>query len=454
MTQVQRERITAYLEILKTEASLAETVQQLLKDSRMDFGETVYYTVFAPVLVCFVNWVLEEAEKKGIKRLYFLARDGYQMYLAAKALKIQDESGIECRYLYGSRQAWRVPLFFLEREQCLEKICLGGIDVTFEKVMKRGKLTEEEALAVAEELGFTGRYRNPLSYREIRQLIHPLKESRLFLNYVYIHSKEAYAATIGYLKQEGLLDETNYAIVDSGWTGSMQHTLLQLLRQEGFEKQLEGFYFGLYELPAKVPSGCYHSYFFGPQGGISRKVYFSNCLYEAVYSAPHGMTVGYEEKNGSFVPVFCKEENLNQRQMEQISEWLMRFLEQYHQVLKKSVQGFLEKRKTRDMVFRLLRTLMGTPVSEEVEAYGTLLFSDDVTEDYVQEVAAQLTTEELRNQRFLNKACIMLGLKKGELHDSAWPEGSVVRNGDAVKSGLRHAAIYKYVLYTRKAFRK
>lgn len=97
---------------------------------------------------------------------------------------------------------------------------------------------------------------------------------------------------------------------------------------------------------------------------------------------------------------------------------------------------------------------MGTPVSEEVEAYGTLLFSDDVTEDYVQEVAAQLTTEELRNQRFLNKACIMLGLKKGELHDSAWPEGSVVRNGDAVKSGLRHAAIYKYVLYTRKAFRK
>ena len=96
---------------------------------------------------------------------------------------------------------------------------------------------------------------------------------------------------------------------------------------------------------------------------------------------------------------------------------------------------------------------MGTPSKEELIAYGDIKFSDDVLEGSLQKVAAELSDGEIRNQRFLNKALIMLGMKKGIIHESAWIEGSIVRNGKRVNSYLRHARLYKYFVYIKKRFR-
>ncbi len=144
---------------------------------------------------------------------------------------------------------------------------------------------------------------------------------------------------------------------------------------------------------------------------------------------------------------------MNREKMQQEEAWLRAFLAEYMRHTGIGLHA-PEETVTRRMVYRLFRKLMGVPTKDEVEKYGTFLFSDDVTEEYAQEVAATLTEEDIRNQRFLNKARIMLGLKKGELRDSAWPEGSIVKNGSRVKRGLRHAALYKYILYIRKALKK
>lgn len=454
MTKAQRKRIEEYWKILKKDVALYETARALTEGRKTRFEEAVYDTVFAPVLLCFVSWVLEEAKKRKIKRLYFLARDGYQMYLAAVSLCKMTGRKIDCRYLYGSRYAWRLPQFAREGEQCLEKICLGGIDVTFEKVMKRGNLTDKEALSVARELHVEESYHTPLSYGEVQHLKRTLKQSKLFLPYVYAHSRAAQEVTYGYLKQEGLFEEIPCALVDSGWTGSLQQTLRRLLRDAGCKKYPEGFYFGLYELPAEERQSDYHTYYFGPNGGLKQKVYFSNCLYEAVYSAPHGMTCGYKEQDRRYVPVFQREDSLNREKMEQMEEWLKCFLEAYGFQQMETGWKPPDVKGRKQMVYRLFDRLMAAPIREEAESYGVLLFSDDVTEEYAQEVAATLSEEELQNQRILNKAGILLGLKKGKLHGSAWLEGSIVKNGSRIKSRLRHAAVYKYILYIRKAFRR
>lgn len=400
----------------------------------------IYNNIFAPALFGFVEWVLQEAKQRGIKRLYFLARDGYQMYLAADFLCKKRGIAIDCRYLYGSRYAWRLPQFALMEEDCLDMICRGGIDVTFEKVMKRGGLTNEEAQAVAEELGYANDYKRILSYSEVVQLKKPLAESNSFLPFVYAHSKGAYETTIEYLCREGLFDDVKYALVDSGWTGSLQQTLAQLLHYAGCEKQLEGFYFGLYELPAGVDEESYHTYYFGPDYGLKRKVYFSNCLYEAVHSAPHGMTVGYEA--GS--PVFYNEHNLNQTRMEQEAEWLKEYLESY------SVNGLQDKRVDADKTYKLLKRFMGNPTPEEAEIYGSLLFSDDVTEEHTQRVAAGLTKTEIKSQYVWNRILIMLGKKKQVLKDSAWIEGSVALTEGRHAWQMVNVRWYKYLIHLRK----
>ena len=47
-----------------------------------------------------------------------------------------------------------------------------------------------------------------------------------------------------------------------------------------------------------------HLYYFSPEGNLKEKVHFNNCLFEAVYTAPHGMTLGYRDIGTAFVPLY------------------------------------------------------------------------------------------------------------------------------------------------------
>lgn len=97
-------------------------------------GVTAY--VLAPMLCSYILWVLNEAVKSGKQRLYFLARDGWQMYQIANVLCTELQLPIECRYLYCSRYALRsaeycirekrrCPIYALAEFQLLWKLCSG-----------------------------------------------------------------------------------------------------------------------------------------------------------------------------------------------------------------------------------------------------------------------------------------------------------------------------------------
>ena len=66
-----------YQDMLKPTSSLYKVLQEekMLYPSVTEEQE-LYHEVFLPVLVHFTEWVLCEAEKHNISRLYFLARDG------------------------------------------------------------------------------------------------------------------------------------------------------------------------------------------------------------------------------------------------------------------------------------------------------------------------------------------------------------------------------------------
>lgn len=419
-------------------------------------SEDTYIHVFAPVLLEFVSWVLDTAQSDKRQRLYFLSRDGYQMYLAAKQLADLRGLDIECRYLNVSRYALRVPEYHLIEEKCLDRICIGGIDVTFEKVMKRAGLTDEEACRIAKLCGYEKGYRDVMSYRQVIALKDILREQQSFFEYVYSHSRESYESAVGYLRQEGLFDDVSYAIVDSGWTGTLQQTFGNLLKSGGKTSLMCGYYFGLYETP-KASDDIYKAYFFEPGGDIARKVNFSNCLFEAVFTSTEGMTLRYEATESGFKPVFDNKCNPNERLVQSHIDLLQEYIGIYGEVVSEcgniAEHEDASKSKNAAVSAELLKSMMGSPSIEELEAYGNSQFSDDVLEGSLQKVAAELSDEEIRNQRFVNKALIMTGLKKGIIHESAWIEGSIVRNGIGVKANLRHARLYKYFVYIRKMFR-
>ena len=397
--------------------------------------------VFAPVMYAYVSWVLEQAEQKNIKRLYFLARDGYQMYLTARILCEQGEHSVECRYLKCSRYALRVPAYHLQKEACLDLICQGGIDVTLRKVLRRTGLPDPVLEQTAKAMGLSDSLDRELSYPQVIGLKEKFAENKEFMERIYAHSRSAYMAAAGYLRQEGLLEGISFAVVDSGWIGTLQQTLQTILHREGYTGSVKGFYFGLYEIPEGADRSCYQAFYFMPFGQKKRKVFFSNSLFECIFGAPEGMTVAYCEEDGRYVPVPEQKENRNKDKIEETADAVCR-----------GVKKLLDKKRhiSADEVQKLLGRFMGHPSRKEAEEFGNWKFTDDVLESAGQTVAANLDEKEIAKNHFINKSLIMLGLKKGPVHESAWLEGSIVRCGRHVARHLRQNRLYKYVLYTRK----
>ncbi|MCM1409736.1 MAG: hypothetical protein NC305_04215 [Lachnospiraceae bacterium] len=431
-----------------------------LKLSEPTPGAGFYLYGFIPAIMGFAGWTLEEAVRSGKKRLYFLSRDGHQICLAARRLAELRKLPVECRYLHVSRYAMRVPAYHLDMEHGLEQICSNGMEVTLERVLKRGALTEEEALRVAERIGRKEAYRDILDRRRITELKDILRKEPQFLNYVKAHSMEAYDNTMGYLQQEGLLSDVPYAIVDSGWVGTFQQSLSTLLRSRMPHIRLEGYYFGLYEIPDDADIRDYHAWYFSPRAGLRRKVYFSNSLFEAVCGADEGMTVGYCQENGRYLPRLDPKGNPNGKVLRKEQKVLECFLEQYARAEEESAltgsRRNLDRSGMKRSVNRLFTLLMAKPSMPEAVSFGGLLFSDDVLPGNYRETAARLTAEEIRDLYILRRLAVLSGMRKGTIRESAWIEGSIVRCGMhrcRVRKNLRHIRWYKWLVYGRKQLR-
>ena len=471
-------RLRRYQEILKESPRLSNTV----KANREDINVTERFAdvlamenpadmeelrktfedvcdhVLAPTLNGFVLWVLKEALNAGKKRLYFLARDGYLMYRAASVYCKRLNLPIECRYLSCSRYSIRIPMFHLDMDEAMNYICRGGINVTMTKILNRAGLTrmQKERLLAESDIGW--KKDDMIPYAKLAEIREKLEQNDYFMECVKKHSEEAMPDLEGYLIQEGLFDGTPSALVDSGWVGSMQKVLNQLIadiqKKNGFAAQihLEGYYWGLYELPLGIKPEEYHCYYFPPGRNIREKVQFSNCLFEGIFSAPHGMTMGYKKENGRYRPIYGEISDKQKKFMELTEQRLMKTTEQISSGLCRDDLATLDCKKDHQIIRKLLGMFMSEPTVHEAEIYGSLHFSDDVLDYGDRQMAEPMSQKELSANHLWHKALAMLGVQKVHVKESAWYEGSAVRSGKHVKRHLRCYAGYKYLLYLRKRY--
>ncbi|MDE7224787.1 MAG: hypothetical protein K2O34_13535, partial [Acetatifactor sp.] len=250
----------------------------------------------------------------------------------------------------------------------------------------------------------------------------------------------------------GMLEDVPWAIVDSGWTGSMQKSLQHLLNSMNCRARVEGFYFGMYDYPVGVERNTYHSWYFSPEEAIRRKVYFSNSLFECIFSSPEGMTVGYCKKDNQMVPVLETQESPNKEQILRSTEFLIRYASELASVCGSMVLNQIGNNEGRRLAFNLLQLFMGRPTAEEAQVYGDYVFCDDVIGEADNRVAAPLSYQEIRENRLLHKGRNML-LRAGKpVRESAWLEGSIMQLEQAGERELQHCVMYKYMLYLRKRF--
>ncbi len=404
-------------------------------------------SVTGPVLVSYVLWLLQDAMKNGIRKLYFLARDGYILHSIAKTLCESYLLDIECRYFYCSRYSLRKVLFLIDQEEALNKLCINGNRITPEIVLERAGLDDRERKQILSLLNIKEK-NGMLSENGLSKLRDTLVGCEPFLNLAAKKSEDVYSLVHGYFKQEGLFDAVPFAIVDTGWLGSMQRSIRQIMQYSGCDAQLYGYYFGMFER-GKTEDGTYSCYYFSKNRHYFRCVNFNNNLFECLCTADHGMTVGYQKQGDNKIePIlkpFRKTWNLK-LQLQMVDSYTKSFVSVNKQLPTVGIQS--EK-----MVRGLLKSFMVYPSCQEASVYGSIPFCDDLTEKYMVSLAEKLTSDDLKQQKALRKIFRKLFIKRSSknFRESYWIQGTISRYDYPNKPLLRFdIQVSEWAKYIRK----
>jgi predicted HAD superfamily hydrolase len=267
--------------------------------------------VVGPIWFGFVEWCLAEAQRRGIKRLYFVARDGQIFHKVAQEIVRARSVPVECRYLYGSRQAWHLPGLEQLDETARRWIFNRQRYLTPEQVLRRVGLEPAEYAVELAEVGITAaewtKDMTGEKERALRDWLWTLQRRETILK----QAKEARESTLRYLDQEGVFDGTLYAMVDIGWRGNMQRSFSSFLnlaqKREGM--RLTGFYFGLQQRPRDTVEDQFLSYW--PETGLAGEQLqrLNVTILEMMAAADHGTVLGFQASGNLMIPVLDGKRN-------------------------------------------------------------------------------------------------------------------------------------------------
>lgn len=381
-------------------------------------------TAVGPILTAYIYWVLSSAKKDAHKTLYFLARDGKIMYEIAQILNDYFHFGLELRYLYVSRLSLRKALYFLDKLEAIQIICKDGLHISPAIVLMRTALPEYQQEKLLKELGFSSDSQHqPLSAEGLRRLQYQLSNNVLFDELMTSFSEEQLNIIRKYLIQEGLTEKSSFALVDSGWTGSMQHTICKILKSTSkCNITISGYYFGIQNLTAPE-DGIYNCFYFtGKKKDSLRYIWFNNNLFEAWCMANHGMTIGYEATTTKIIPV-TKPYSIIWYENEQ-----MDFVLQYARCWCSNFSGSFTppieelSRHIKPLIVRAITH----PSRAEANVYGKIPFCDDSTESYLMPLAKTLSGKDLINNLLLFRIYhkYFSHSYKREFSESYWKEGT------------------------------
>lgn len=294
---------------------------RLLRLSRSNIGSpdfaTLTTSIITPTLVAYVAWLIEDAKLRGITRLYFVSRDGQIFYKLAQRL-VAEWGGPECRYLYGSREAWLLAsVYKMERQQfnwLLEGITLKSIRYVLDQV----QLSPEKVLPVLSKYGFVNRLDKLLSNRDIESLWKFLSDPAI-APLVLENAKNKRKLAMAYFEQEGMLSHSSqFALVDVGWRLKTLKALQEILDGEDDTKKVFGYYLWVISSAIDADQSNRYSAFFADEkwrsGDIPRDLFYAStiALIEGTFTmAEHPRVISYRQEQGQINPVFASKATTN-----------------------------------------------------------------------------------------------------------------------------------------------
>lgn len=374
----------------------------------------------APFVFLYVWWVLCEAKKKGLKRLYFLARDGQIFYKVADLLVKEWSLNVDVRYLYCSRESLLLPSF--EQGGAFERNWLtwGYLNsITLNEFCERLRINVFDLHSIQA-------FRNLSAYFDDPTQIIGREDMPAFLCAIATHEFSEFVRekirpltdlTLSYLVQEGIDGEEPFAVVDTGWRGSSQYAISALMKKGGIRPVdgIKGYYVGLNFDVFKYGNDQLHSFLFDWRKERRDYRLYNFICFEMLFSADHGRTTNYIYEKLRVIPVVNDVVNNKYKKIIDIHHYLsVEFARRSSKVLQFSQFDSRYVSACR----QLARKFISTPSFGESDLYGEWPNASEIREGDYQPIAPAMT---LRS--FLRCA---LGQDKIK---GFWPQASLSRGG-------------------------
>lgn len=267
--------------------------------------DEIIHGIITPFLLAYVLWVLEDAKRRGIRRLYFVARDGEIFYRIAQELAPES---IDIRYLYGSRRAWLAPSITPESSEWRRLLVVSGSASRPQDIAARIGLDALSQEKLRGCLGISSHaWESPLTLDGATRFIDELLSDPKAAALVAESAAEKRHVALAYFEQEGLFDETPWALVDAGWSLNSQSALKRILASSARPCQApRGYYLGLAVDHLDTDQAGEAYAFTAPPGSLfsRRRVIVEHCFLPACHSS----TKAYQSQGGGHIsPVFSPE---------------------------------------------------------------------------------------------------------------------------------------------------
>lgn len=346
---------------------------------------TIGCSIGGVILFPYIWWVLQKSMANKIKRLYFVARDGYVLKKIADSIIEKFDYPIETYYIYGSRRAWRMASFGVSRpnmDWMLEHSHLNNVR-NVKALANIFQITVEE---LNQFLPFRLEGDNILTPQVVSSLRRRLASDESFHQYLYDAHKENGQRVAAYLKQEINVGNHDFAFVELSGTGFTQQCMASIM-SSFYDGIVTTFFLQLSSIHdrEKQRHWCF----------IPNALRL-NFIVELLCRAPHGQTIGYEkDETGKFIPVFGEDEGnilIEQYGFDQYMMGIELFTESYVALID---QMGLRADNTH-LLLQYLEYISKTPDSKVLSYFGDMPFGVTGRENTVVKFAPKLSLQELR----------------------------------------------------------
>ena len=391
-------------------------------------------TFLGPLILIWASWVLGAAREDGVRRLYFVARDGYLAWRVAQILA-PDFGEIDCRYLKISRKAVLLP--------SITEISLAGIPwlrrsgktPDLQRLVQKLGLTWQEVAAAFSPLAKAGGGRKLLITERDWSHFWEILQTPPVVDVVRARIAHRRASAVAYLKAEGVADSAvPAAIVDVGPQARQQSAVQELLG--GVRRSLRGYYLDLDTSRApRSASGRVRALFYNTAPDrrritedyeIFRRIYYVEHL---LGLAPHGTVQEYSV--GHSIEAVCTPVSIQHRDyVDKVVGELEKFCAEH----RRNAILYADDSVARELIDSLIRVWCSDPSKAAVNSLGDVTVGDELNDTDSQLLVEPWQLHGAAKNLLPSRIRKFVGIS---VQSPVWPEAALQRTGLATMGLLR-----------------